>query len=441
MDQLELYAGSRHQRRLQKSHRRNPRLRRGCGADRAACADPDRGIQKRGVAATVKHWPGEGFDDRDQHLVTTINPLSREAWEASFGRLYRAAIKAGVMSVMSAHIAFPAYIRSLDPAAKEAAYVPASVSADLNIRLLRGELGFNGLIVSDATVMAGLTAFMETGASKAEVIRQGCDIILFSDEPEGDHARVKAEIEAGTLPIERVKDAVSRTLGFKAALGLHRRKPTDSAARKAVLRSSESRRKAAAVTMRAPTLVKDTKGLFPISKEKHRRVMIVSGGIVSPLHPEPFRFALPDMLRAEGFEVTEFLPGTQIDPAGIDLMLYLLGEETLLTRGRIFLDWAKVTAILARRCAGIGTGCRPPSSASATLTTFMTPRACRLSSMPTRRWRACSPPCSPACSDAYRLRAQARSIPFAGWRMPGSSLLHSGACPAPCGQGYSAAKR
>ena len=68
-------------------------------------------FQREGVAATVKHWPGEGYDDRDQHLVTTVNPLGIEEWEETFGRLYRAAIEAGVMAVMSAHIAFPAFVR------------------------------------------------------------------------------------------------------------------------------------------------------------------------------------------------------------------------------------------------------------------------------------------------------------------------------------------
>jgi beta-N-acetylhexosaminidase len=66
-----------------------------------------RTFQQHGIAATAKHWPGEGFDDRDQHLVTTINPLDMTAWRASFGRLYRGLIDAGVMSVMSAHIALP----------------------------------------------------------------------------------------------------------------------------------------------------------------------------------------------------------------------------------------------------------------------------------------------------------------------------------------------
>ena len=99
-------------------------------------------FQAHGLAATVKHWPGEGYDDRDQHLVTTINPLTMAQWRTSFGRLYEAAIAAGVMSVMSAHIALPDYILSRDPDAGIEAYRPASVSRELNIDLLRGDLGF-----------------------------------------------------------------------------------------------------------------------------------------------------------------------------------------------------------------------------------------------------------------------------------------------------------
>ena len=102
-------------------------------------------FQAAGVAATVKQWPGEGFDDRDLHLVTTINPLTMAAWEANFGRDYRAAIGAGVMSVMSvmsAHIALPAYVLAATTDAGGEAYRPASVSRALNIDLLRGELGF-----------------------------------------------------------------------------------------------------------------------------------------------------------------------------------------------------------------------------------------------------------------------------------------------------------
>ena len=90
---------------------------------------------------------------------------------------------------------------------------------------------------------------------------------------------------------------------------------------------------------RAPNLVKDTQNLLPLNPVTHRRVLVISGGIVSPIHA-PAAFVLPDRLTARGFDVTLFEKGTRVTPADFDLVLYLFGEETLLTRSRSFIDWA-----------------------------------------------------------------------------------------------------
>jgi beta-N-acetylhexosaminidase len=295
-------------------------------------------LQRYRIAATAKHWPGEGHDDRDQHLVTTINPLPMAQWHASFGKLYRSAIDAGVLSIMSAHIALPAFIRDQlsDPGVE--AFRPASINRLLNVELLRHELGFNGLIVSDASEMGGLTSWCKARSAKWQIIAGGCDMILFSRAPEQDMASVRKAVEDGTLPAERLEDAVLRVLALKAALGLH-----DAASRPAgALSRASDRIMAQAALRRAPTLVKDTQGLLPISPQRHRRVLVITGGIISPLHGAPIEFKLPAMLRAQGFEVTVHAQQPAVDPADFDLVLYLLGEETLLTRGRIFLDWARL---------------------------------------------------------------------------------------------------
>lgn len=316
-------------------------------ATRGFGADPERimrhalaqltAFQAAGVAATAKHWPGEGHDDRDQHLVTTINPLSLEEWEATHGRLYRAAIAAGVKSVMSAHIAFPAFVRSLLPDAEVEAFRPASVSRILNQVLLRERLGFNGLIVSDATPMAGFGSWAPRAQMLPEVIENGCDLILFSPDPEGDLALISAAIADGRISAARLEAALLRVLGLKASLGLqHGVAPARVAA------TDQGRALARAVAARAPTLVKDVQGILPLDPARHRRVLVISGGIISPIHHDPLPFDLPAMLRGEGFEVTEHRPGQPVSPAAFDLCLYLFGEETLLTRGRIFLDWARV---------------------------------------------------------------------------------------------------
>ena len=297
-------------------------------------------FQSEGVAATVKHWPGEGYDDRDQHLVTTINPLSMAQWEATFGRLYRAAIAQGVMSVMSAHIALPSYILAQNSDAGIEAYRPAAVSKALNLDLLRGQLGFNGLIVSDATPMAGFGSWASREEMLPEVIENGCDIILFSPDATADVALITAAVADGRISAARLDQALTRILGLKAWAGLHR--GVDKVNR-AALALPEDKAAAQDITQRAPTLVKDVHGLLPLSLAKHKRVLVVTSGIVVPFFAQPIPFDLPDMLKAEGFEVTLHTQGMQPKAADYDLMIYLFGDETLLTRGRIFLDWLKIT--------------------------------------------------------------------------------------------------
>lgn len=326
----------------------NAKFRSPIVATRSFGSDPDRilrnalaeiaALQENGVAATAKHWPGEGHDDRDQHLLTTVNPLSMEEWDKTHGRLYRAAIAKGVLSVMSAHIALPAFVAESDPNAGVEAFRPATVSRLLNEKLLREKLGFNGVIVSDATPMAGLGAWGPRHETLPEIISSGCDLILFSDDPDADFDIVATAAGDGRVSAERMEEAVTRTLGLKAALGLHL-KPHQT--RRDSLRRPENVAAAQAATARVPTLVKDVDNLLPVSVEKHRRVLVFSTGIVSPLGGDtPLVF--PDLMRAEGFEVTVAAPGEDVDFSVYDLCLYLFGEETLLTRGRIFLDWNRL---------------------------------------------------------------------------------------------------
>jgi len=295
-----------------------------------------RAFQDNGVAATLKHWPGEGYDDRDQHLVTTINPLSISEWHETFGELYQSTIDAGALSVMSAHIAFPAYLEARGVTGAEV-FRPASISRHLNIDLLRGELGFNGVITSDASEMAGISSFVPAPQSKVEILKGGCDMILMSTHPDEEIAAVENAINTGELNKDKLDTSVLRLLGLKAKLGLHKpapREPVDySANRKAI----------AKILPKAPTLVKDTQNLLPLEIRKQKRVTILSTGIVEPLLGTNLPFILPDLLREEGFDVTMQEHGEPIATDETDLVLYLMREENLLTRGHIFLDWAKLT--------------------------------------------------------------------------------------------------
>ncbi|MGO7029368.1 glycoside hydrolase family 3 protein [Rhizobium ruizarguesonis] len=303
-----------------------------------------RGLQRNGVAATAKHWPGEGYDDRDQHLVTTTNPLSMEEWKETFGRLYRTLIAEGVLAIMSGHISLPAYIRSKMPDAGLEAFRPASVSRLLNVDLLRDELGFNGIIVSDATPMGGLSAWGHHLDTLPDIIANGCDMILFSDEPEEDMAAVKAAVEDGKITPERLEEAVLRVLALKAHLKLFQPSDVlpDAAEARHLLAHPDNVAASREYIGRSPTLVKDVNGIFPLDPAKTKRVLLVDGGIIHPLMPQPLEFLLPALLRKEGFEVTIDRPDIVPTPDDFDLVLYALGDESLLVRGRIFVDWHRM---------------------------------------------------------------------------------------------------
>lgn len=291
-------------------------------------------FQQAGLAATAKHWPGEGHDARDQHLVTTINPLSMAEWEQTHGRLYRQAFDAGVLAVMSAHIALPAFMAEQGAEGSELCR-PASLSHALTTVLLREHLGFNGIIVSDASEMAGVTSFMDTTDAKIELLRAGNDVILFTNDPERHFSAVLEAVRSGRIPAARFAEAVTRVLGLKARLGLHRPAPLPQIPAPATDRMRD-------ILRRAPVLEKDVAGLLPLDPATHRRVLVVSPGIVEPLWNTTLPIRFPEMLADEGFDVTVHPIGTPVDPAAYDLVIYAFAEETLLTRGRIFLDWAKL---------------------------------------------------------------------------------------------------
>jgi beta-N-acetylhexosaminidase len=302
------------------------------------------GLQRNGVAATAKHWPGEGYDDRDQHLVTTTNPLSMDEWKETFGRLYRTLITEGVLAIMSGHISLPAYIRSKMPDAGLEAFRPASVSRLLNVDLLRDELGFNGIVVSDATPMGGLSAWGHHLDTLPDIIANGCDMILFSDEPEEDMAAVKAAVEDGRITPERLEEAVLRVLALKAHLKLFQPSDVlpDAAEARRLLAHPDNVAASREYIGRSPTLVKDVNGIFPLDPAKTKRVLLVDGGIIHPLMPQPLEFLLPALLRKEGFEVTIDRADIVPTPDDFDLVLYALGDESLLVRGRIFVDWHRM---------------------------------------------------------------------------------------------------
>lgn len=296
-------------------------------SSRAFSQDPDlvlamakeymRGIGESGIACAMKHFPGDGVDERDQHLCSSVNDLSTEDWDATFGKVYSGMIEAGVQAVMAGHIMLPSYSRHFNPGLADADLMPATLSKELLTDLLRGKLGFNGVIVTDASHMVGLTAAMRRRDLVPAAIAAGCDLFLFFNDPDEDFQYMLDGYRSGVISDARLNDALTRILGLKAALGLHKKAKTEIVPPKSALERiglPENKAVFAEVADRAITLVKNV-GVspLPLSPEKTPRVLLVpQKGPPSPT--EGFLGArgrnpvdvLAEELRAAGFEVTIF---------------------------------------------------------------------------------------------------------------------------------------
>ena len=233
------------------------------------------GLQSGGMAATAKHFPGDGFSELDQHKLTTVNPLSRKDWFARSGAAFKHAIGAGVWTIMPGHIACPALSSLRNSRGRP---IPATFNSELLIDVLRGELGFSGLIVSDAFDMGGCLEHVATIAEAGvKGLKAGIDILLMVRDLPGTVDAIVKAVESGDLPEARLNDAVYRTLALKARLGLlpgdGYRVPNESesiALYKPLLNESD----AMAAAEQSVTLTHDVEGILPLDRSKVKRVLI-----------------------------------------------------------------------------------------------------------------------------------------------------------------------
>ena len=193
----------------------------------AYCDGVREGAGDRPMALCMKHFPGDGRDERDQHVVTSYNDCSVGEWDASYRKIWEWGIGAGIESIMVGHIMLPEYSRKLRPGIKDADILPATVSPELLTDLLRNDLGFNGVVLTDASLMVGLTSALPRERQMVQAITAGCDMILFFRNHDEDFGFVRDAVRSGEITPDRLNDALTRILGLKAKLGLHLRAKDD----------------------------------------------------------------------------------------------------------------------------------------------------------------------------------------------------------------------
>lgn len=308
----------------------------------------------RDMCYSIKHFPGDGVDDRDQHLHTTYNTLSVEDWENSYGRNYRRLIEKGATTVMVGHIGLPEYVKAIKPdATRKEILSPASLSRELVTGLLRKQMGFNGVIITDSTSMNGFYAHMSRELAVPTAIANGCDMFLFNFNVEEDYAFMKKGIENGILGMDRVDEAVTRVLALKASMGLFEKQkegtlvPGEEAL--AVLGRPEYKALARECADKAVTLVKDEEHNLPITPQTHRRLMVyVMGDREDFYGNQKVGSLFVDAMRKEGFEVDTFDYSVHFPDSSettkaflekYDAAIYVLSEGTSSNQTTVRLKW------------------------------------------------------------------------------------------------------
>lgn len=294
---------------------------------RAFCNDPDetvsyakaffKGTEECNMVTCCKHFPGDGTEENDQHLMMGVNDMPADEWMATFGKVYKELIDAGVKTIMAGHIAQPAWQRKI--AGKDLddhEILPATLCPELINGLLKTELGFNGLVVTDASHMIGMFGAMPRSQMVPQAIAAGCDMYLFFNDMEEDFGYMMAGYKNGIISEERMQDALMRILGVKASIGLHTKqaegKLIPAKEGLSVVGCEEHKKIAEYCADKFITLVKDTQKMLPISPDKHKRLRVIflegDGAVVagklikmaSPAKPLVF-----EELRRRGFEVVD----------------------------------------------------------------------------------------------------------------------------------------
>jgi beta-N-acetylhexosaminidase len=259
-----------------------------------------KGLQSNGVAATIKHFPGDGVDYRDQHLVTSANTLPFSVWKQKHGRVFQALIDSGVACIMPGHITLPSYQKKKI----NGQFPPATLSKELLTDLLKGEMHFKGVIISDAMVMGGFRGWYDSPLeSEIESFKAGVDMLLWPSYTYMD--TLEARIKRGEIPMSRLNDAVQRVWALKERFGLLK-KDRELIREVSAAEKEEGNKTANTICEKAITLLRDRNKALPLNPAKDKKILVVGVTPVSRKGGDRNLKELQDFanqLKGRGFDV------------------------------------------------------------------------------------------------------------------------------------------
>jgi len=294
-----------------------------------------RGMQENGLAACAKHFPGDGLDWRDQHIVTTNNTLDFYSWKKHSGRVFQELIDNDVYSIMAGHITLPSYQNHLH---SNGMHLPATLSEELILNLLKKEMGFKGVVVTDALNMGGFNGWYKTPEhSEIEAFKAGCDMVLWPTDKYVEN--MKSAIENGYISIDRLNDAVDRILLMKEKLNLFESNEEFiklSNDDKLFIKNTQQK-----IAEKSITLIKDNGNFFPLKCDKTKKIAVIPITHYEPALEEGQ--LLCDELENRGFDTTFYPKGCPAnEKTKYDLIIHAIFSRPFRPMG--FLDFHSLEA-------------------------------------------------------------------------------------------------
>ncbi|MBP6004530.1 MAG: glycoside hydrolase family 3 C-terminal domain-containing protein [Pyrinomonadaceae bacterium] len=265
------------------------------------------GVQSQCVIATAKHFPGHGDTNIDSHRGLPIIDHSRESLEKTELFPFKKAVEVGIGSIMIAHIALPqidgeeitplANYRGGDAEAgaeivTAKATIPATLSEKVQTGILRKDMKFDGLIVSDAMSMSGLTIYFTQEESGVRAFLAGTDILEKPTDPDPMLKGLLAAVKSGRITTERLNESVRRQLAWKHELGLFNDRMANIDSMDRTIAGADSAKLSDEIAAKAITLVRNDEGAIPLDRSKKTVVLGISNGFDGPNTMAAFRSSM-----------------------------------------------------------------------------------------------------------------------------------------------------